>query len=777
MRSSQEFCSLGQVGARLATFLCLIAGVGFAAEIVPEAWTRAIRQAAFAKEGLERFRNPQYQYECLGLGGTVLRVSPDGFTSSAGAGISSNGAIKHLPYLSYQYWWDEEAHRHLPFNLTGDYGKSFDPAQITTFRHDLNIANGLLTIDLGLRADLVGTDIRQTGTNVFQSRREMFVTPEGVLVIRVTDAPEAPSPFQMRVGINRKVRVYLNAGFYAKKHDPWTGTGVQKPHGLVVVANRPKSCTATLAIVCEGAGSFVDQRTFLLSSTKPGKTVTFYLAPGSSYESADPVAAAWQKAETAQARGYNALRQETAKWWQAFYARSEVCLPDRELAIWYARSTYYLGVFFGRTDIPPGCNGTSVELFAGAICPEYDMVLNQMALLYGNHFDEAQRVVDWLGRALPRAERYAKEGLTLHKVSVKYSGGAKFAPLMGYDGTIVMPPTEGEGVWAHEDFAGNNAALMALNYVDWSGDDRYDKLARRILKETTQVSVEDLQWRPDLNAYLNKNMPATVQQAGTLFGLRESVRHGVAEKGWEEMANKVLLPTADYKGSKVLAVGPGAVPVENSGDATWLIPLWWYQIIASDDPLVRASYALFRTSQTGNYVFNNGWMGVIAAKLHEGDEARRWARRFIQPGVTLFDDSCFGEIVNGGDDFKKTPEVAAHASLICNITQMLLDPDDENSITVFPAIPPEWEQQGVAFKNLAARGGILVSGEFTPRQVCVTLDNRSDRNCAKKLRVRLPKGTTSLRSAEKGVRVEEGWAVLPAVQLPANRKAVFTFEP
>ena len=81
----------------------------------------------------------------------------------------------------------------------------------------------------------------------------MFVTPEGVLVIRVTDAPDAPLPFQMRVAINQKVRVYLNQGFYAKEHDPWTGTGVQKPNGLVVVANRPKSCTATLAIVVEGA--------------------------------------------------------------------------------------------------------------------------------------------------------------------------------------------------------------------------------------------------------------------------------------------------------------------------------------------------------------------------------------------------------------------------------------------------------------------------------------------------------------------------------------------
>ncbi len=98
--------------------------------------------------------------------------------------------------------------------------------------------------------------------------------------------------------------------------------------------------------------------------------------------------------------------------------------------------------------------------------------------------------------------------------------------------------------------------------LERSGDDRYSALARRILKETTRVSVEDLQWRPDPNAYLNKYMPNMVQQAATLYGLQDSVRRSVAEKGWEKIANKVLLPTTDYKGTKVLTVvGSPANPV------------------------------------------------------------------------------------------------------------------------------------------------------------------------------------------------------------------------
>jgi hypothetical protein len=755
---------------RIIAFMAgLIAGGADAADSVTDAWETSLQQAAMVKEGMERFRHPQYQYECLGLGGTVVRVGADGFTLPGAGVTNTDGWLKHLPYLTYQYWWDEEGHRHLPFDLTGGYGKNLEPGQVTAFKHHLDIASGILTIDLGLTAGPTGA--------VFQSRREMFVTPEGVLVIRITDSPEAPLPLQMRVGINHDVRVYLNSGFYQKKHDPWAGTGVQKPGGFVVVANRPKSCTATLAIAGEATDPLVDTPTFLLGGAEPGKPLTLYIAPGSSYESTDPVAAAWTKAERARKRGFHASRKETAQWWTDFHARSAVNLPDRELATWYARSMYYLGVFSGNTDVPPGCNGTSVESFAGAVCPEYDLVFNQRALLYGNHFDEARRVVGWLERALPRAERYATEGLTLHKVSTKYKAGAKFGPLMGYDGTILVPPTEGEGVWAHEDFSGNNAALMALDYVDWSGDRSYEKVALRILKGTTQVSVEDLQWRPDLNAYLNKTMPNTVQQAATLYGLRESVRRGVAEKGWEEMAGKVLLPTADYQGKKVLTGGAGATPVANSGDATWLIPLWWYGILADDDPLVRNSYALVRDSKTGDYVFNNGWMGVVAAKLHDGDEACRWAKQMIRPGVTLFDDTCFGEVINDFEDFKKTPEVAAHGALVCNLTQMLVGLDDEESITVFPAIPAAWERQGVGFVNLAAKGGILVSAEFKPRGVRVILDNRSDRECRRDLRVRLPKGTTTLRLPVEGVRLEDGWAVLSAVELPPKGRVALTLEP
>jgi hypothetical protein len=43
--------------------------------------------------------------------------------------------------------------------------------------------------------------------------------------------------------------------------------------------------------------------------------------------------------------------------------------------------------------------------------------------------------------------------------------------------------------------------------------------------------------------------------------------------------------------------------------------------------------------------------------------------------------------------------------------------------------------------------------------------------------VRLPKGATRVRHPEKGLEVENGWAMLPAVQLPPGTKRTFTLEP
>ena len=206
------------MSARVTVTLVMLSSIAVAQEAAPVvSWQDTLHQAAFVKEGLGRLFNPHYQFECIGLGGTTMRVGPNGFTKPGAPRVVQGGFLKHEPYLAYEYWWDEEGHRYIPFELAGGYGERFEQGQITSFHHALDIFTGLLTIDLDMRADMVWEGLYEIGKNAFQTRRELFVTPDGVLVIRVADSPEATLPFQMHVDMNQDVRIYLNTGIYNRR--------------------------------------------------------------------------------------------------------------------------------------------------------------------------------------------------------------------------------------------------------------------------------------------------------------------------------------------------------------------------------------------------------------------------------------------------------------------------------------------------------------------------------------------------------------------------------
>ena len=81
----------------------------------------------------------------------------------------------------------------------------------------------------------------------------------------------------------------------------------------------------------------------------------------------------------------------------------------------------------------------------------------------------------------------------------------------------------------------------------------------------------------------------------------------------------------------------------------------------------------------------------------------------------------------------------------------------------------------MSFQKLAAKGGVLVSGKFEVDRVQVTLENCLNESCSRDLRLRLPEGTTRLRESEDGLKIENGWAVLSNVKIPAEGIRAYHF--
>ena len=703
---------------------------------VSDSWNRTLQKSGFEKSGLNQLNHHHYQYQPLGLGGTTIRVDPWGFAGTNAPYANTGSWHIHRPYLGYEYWWDHEGHRFNPFILKGGYGAKVDrygfkiePGAITSFFHRLDVTTGELTIDLDMRADEVS----------FTTRRTVFVTPDGVLIIRVHDTG-APSPIQLNVSVEQAVRIYNNQGIYAAPHEGWNSHFTTREQagtkGIVITAARTNTSTAALCVVIEAASPVeISDKTSTINSSGVNDVVTFYIAPTSSFNpdsSGDPGDDAWNKAYAARQKGYETLKQETALWWNDYMNRSKISITDESIAKLYAQSIFYHGVYFGNTTIPPGCNSTDTESFAGAICPEYDLTFSQLALVYTGRLNEAKNIADWTYNVLPKAKENAVKGVAHHNITRKYSDGAIYTTLMGYDGAICLQPMASEQINLLSNYPGANAALMALAYLDYSNDHSFREKAHDILKSTTYVSLQDMTTHGDY--YRCRNMPNLVQQSAARMGYNECRNRGLAEPDWNKFDDKILLPETSLHGDILFAGGVGASAVEGVGDATWLSPLWWYGVVDKNDPRVLPSYLNSAKSSTGDYVFNNGTMGVIAAKLGLGNQAVSWLRNFNTPNV-YYDDVCFSEVIG---NHTLTPEIGAHGAYICNVTQMLIDPDDDRRIDLFPAIPDEWDNKDIGFNDLMVKGGLSVSATRDTNHVEVTVTNRSADVIRRDLRIKIP---------------------------------------
>jgi hypothetical protein len=734
-------------------FIWLVAGYILSSATLtqgqPLTWDQTISLGNIDKSGLGRLDSIDYQYEVIGLGGTTLRVGPYGFTSEAAPNVLlGNG---YYPYLEYQYWWDNKSHRQAPFGIFGGYTTTYkgneipSNGQITSFNHHLDISTGTLSIDLGIKVN---------GTTFFSHRTE-FVTPSGVWVIQVTDSM-ANQPFMLQ--INHAVD-NVDGNTYSFSVAP-------KTNGIVISGTSPNASIAALAIAWKGAivVDTVGANITLMGKTA-NDTLTFYIAPASSYtpNSTNPANEAWALAEAAQVSGYTNQFQITQNWWNAYWGQHEVDLPSSEavLAKWYARSLYYHGVYFGNTDIPTGLWGTSPFPGGGAICPEFDLAFSQLAMLYTNHVAESANIVDWLKATLPQAEKNAL-GTTLYNATVSHSWGALYGWWVGYDGKYIIPGTEPEETNLYEDFPSANCAVMAVKHADFTLDPVYDAFADTVLRQTTKVQVDDQSWNG--SNYVNKNSASSMNQDGCIFGLSESKQRGVADSSWNTMLPKVLLPTAIWTNPQgrrypVLVGGAGATASPSGGDAPQLDALWWYGIIQKNDPLVAPTFQLISLSNTAAYVFNRGTMSVVASKLYDWKDAYNWADSLTATNAT-YDDATIGEMVHDAYDFTRTPETAAHGALICSVVQMLVDPDNNEPIEVFPAIPPSWWTSGVNFKNILVKGGIDVSGSINANNISINLANINSISKKVNLRVWLPPGTTSLSQFPIGTVISKGYATL-----------------
>ena len=739
---------------------------------VDEGWSSTLSESDFEKNGMDRFNSPTFQYYTIGLGGTTLRVDPWGFAYDR-APATSQDSRNHKPAFGYEYWWDNAGHRLNPFIVKGGYyvdegryGVKFRTGTITSYNQKLDIMTGVVTTTLGLKV----------GDTEFKSVRETFVTPEGVLVIRVKDEG-APSPVNLHVDVNEVVE-FLGT-YYEGEEEPFVkdseNTKTFGTNGAYITAKRSNTSLSTVAVSVDASSDVViSEDCEIFSQSSPDGVITFYISPKSSFCPETP-ATPWSFAETAASesagKGYDALLSETGKWWNDYMNVSKVSVPDKTVSRLYAQSLFYHGVYFGNGSIPPGCFGTDIFGFFGGICPEYDLTFSSFAMAYTGHISETKNIADWVYSALPKCKEQATQGIQHHDVFRKYDKGAIYTTIMGYDGTMTVQPEPQEGINLLQNYPGLNSARMALNYLDYSDDESFKDAAHDILKSTTYIALQDLIDNGN-GGYRDGKIPNCMQEGAVLMGFDQCVKRGIADREWiDKYSGKIEYPAGELNGKPILSGGCGYNPAVGEGGSTWTYPLWWATVVDKEDPMA-VNYVENCEGTFESYCFNNGWNGVANAKIFRGNNALMWLRNFERPEV-LLDETSFSENASSAG-INYTPEVGAHGVYVCNVTQMLIDPDRDNIVDIFPAIPDEWEYKTVGFDNLMATGALSFTARRDINGMSVSVENRANAERSRKIRIKTPR-MLKTKSMDGMEYEEENGFIVFDVTLKAGEKKDYSF--
>ncbi len=722
-------------------------------------WNRQIESSNISKKGMDRLARRSFQGYVIGLAGTTMRVDPWGLASTKNP-YTDQDSYNNKPYLGYEYWWDDSGHRLNPFLLHGGYMLPGDSViytgRILDYSQELDISTGKVTTELRLAL----------GETEFSSCREAFVTPDGVLVIRIKDKG-APSPFVLNVSVNE--RVEMLGTYYAGEEEPFVKdqehTFVSHDfNGGVISATRSHTALGVLAVAVKGRSAVtITPDCERYGQKRADGTVVYYLSPQSSF-APDRGAEVWSTAlstvRRALSQGYDQLLADTHRWWSDYYQRSAIAVPDEELMRLYVQSLYYHGVYFGKTSIPPGCFGTDIYGFFGGVCPEYDLAFSSFAMAYTNHLEETKNIARWVCDVLPKCKEQATKGVRHHDVFRQYDEGAIYTTIMGYDGVITIQPEPFEGRNLPQNYPGLNAARMALNYLDYSGDEHMKEEIYDVLKSTTAVALADLVPNGH-GGYRDGSIPNCMQEGAVLMGLDQCMKRGIAKPEWvTRFAGKIDYPTGQLvgevspyyaadpnakAGAVVLSPGVDSPLALGAGGSTMNYPLWWATVIDKEDPRV-VKFVKNHEATLEFYCFNNGWNGIANAKIFRGDHALMWLRTFTRPDV-LRDETCFSETVYDAGKYN-APEIGAHGAFICNLTQMLLDSDEEDRIDIFPAIPEEWNLRPVSFRDLLATGPMSVSAERNIQGMKVSITNCGSKTQSRLIRVKLPAFMTLEKSSE-----------------------------
>ncbi len=415
------------------------------------------------------------------------------------------------------------------------------------------------------------------------------------------------------------------------------------------------------------------------------------------------------------------------QWWQKFWKKSSVALPDKRLEQHYYLCRYFYGSA-SRAGAPPiplqgvwTADDNTLPPWRGDYHHDLNTQFTYIAYHNSGDFDAGRCFLDFIFsqvdtyRACAR-DYYGKPGIAIPGVASLNGQSLGGWPQYSFSPTC--------SIWV---------ATMFVDYWKYTGDVNFlqqkaypicagvaefilamlkiDKSGKYYLPLSSSPEIHDA----SLDAYLTPNSNYDLALMQRLFSdLATMAKELNLSDDWQGHLNKLPELSVDNKAG--LKVSPDENLQESHRHHSHLMAIYPLKLWGIDDPaqakIIRQSLHHIDKLGTGEWVgYSFSWMAALNAYAGNGDRALRLLNSFMDGFISRNGFHLNGDYKDlGYSNFKYRPfTLEGNFAVMQAVHEMLLQSKDD-IINIFPALPGDWES--LEFTDLRAGNNIKVSAKM-----------------------------------------------------------------
>ena len=450
-----------------------------------------------------------------------------------------------------------------------------------------------------------------------------------------------------------------------------------------------------------------------------------------SNESKNPLQKARENCERALRAGFAKSVNEHRKWWDSFWSRSSVSVPNSIIERQWYLEMYKFGAAT-RPDTPPitlqgpwTADNGKIPPWKGDYHHDLNTELSYWPAYSGNQLEGALGFVNWLWDTREAARAWTKRFFDLPGLNVPMTANLEQKQIGGwhqYTHSATTAAWLGHHFYLHWRYSMDREFLRERAYpwlretaIFLEAVTEKDPDGKRTLPLSSSPEINDNRldaWFPTITNYDTALIRWTFEKTAELaeeLGKRKEAEH------WRKVLGEIPDLAIDPQSKKMLVAKD--YPLKESHRhfshlmAIHPLGLIRWENGPENQAIMRASLGDLEQKGTSLWCgYSFSWLANIAAWARDGEKAEKALEIFSTAFCLRSSFHCNGDQSGKGySNFRYRPfTLEGNFAAAAGLQEMLLQ-SYSGTIRVFPAIPAAWKD--VSFNTLRAEGAFLVSAE------------------------------------------------------------------